>query len=1009
MLNPHDPQYKVLLKRNCSAFIAIIALAAIIAPAMHASAADLKSTFLSPPAASAPWSGMGFRGGDIDGADAVKRFQFLKDAGFSGMILSFSASGFGGPLSKEEWALVNSYGTPPFFDKVAGLLASAKQLGLTVDMSYGSCWPQGGGFAVTPELAAVEMTFSRQEIKGGTVDPQLTIPSQPKRIGSFLRMFRPTPPGQELPPDWVKRLEARQKIVAVLAVQGTAPDTVPMNRAILTFPDKWGTVLRPGQLRSATTINLTSKLRPDGQLEWKAPPGNWQVFVFEQTPSDIILSCGAGEGPQLVGDPFDRRAFDALTGEVFDPGVPKLHSYFGNTLQNYFIDSSEFASDIFWTENFQEQFKRRRGYDVTPYLPFVFQPGWMAHPYQARSSVPMFEDGEISERVLSDYRLTVSELMTENLYGPFADLMKAHGLAGKIQSHGAPVDTLKVYGLATIPETEDLHVGPDPYFLRMARAAADIYGHPLVTSESMIWDVGGPSILPRQIKDHADRLLLAGVNQLRIFAMDRSLPKPDQPPSPLSGLGAWIGPNQSTWPFIKTLLTYLHRSQAILQQGHNVVSLALFRPDPTYVPASASDEPKTEPEPGFVAGLEAAGYDYDQISDDGIGKSKVTNHRLLTPGGATYNALIIPATSSLRTETADALRCFAKAGLPILFVDRPPFRYAGLMNYVKRDTQVRDDVSAALHAGSRVVSDSDVTSSLQRLKVAPNLTFLNEASTPFLEKAIGDQRVFFFGNLEDEEKEVAFRTRTIGNAELWDSWTGGTKRLCARRAGGAEDISFKLAPHETRMVVIDPTKIVDASCDGAGSAFAMAQAERPSPVMEVGTGGWALHVSGQGAGGRPIDMDLQLRALTDWTTMPQLHDLSGEGRYTTTFMVDPAWLRADRQYWLDLGDVRDAAVVQINDRAIPVPVAEPFKVDVTGALKPGQNNLVVDVVNTPNNSYAATTPGYYGFRPAGLMGPVWLKIGPLAEGASAAELPKGKPPHVHANSLRKTYTSHKQR
>ena len=60
-------------------------------------------------------------------------------------------------------------------------------------------------------------------------------------------------------------------------------------------------------------------------------------------------------------------------------------------------------------------------------------------------------------------------------------------MQAKVQAHGAPVDWLQAYGLAGIPETEDLAGGAAPHFLRVARSAAHIYGRELVTGEGLRW------------------------------------------------------------------------------------------------------------------------------------------------------------------------------------------------------------------------------------------------------------------------------------------------------------------------------------------------------------------------------------------------------------------------------------------------------------------------------------------------------------------------------------------
>jgi hypothetical protein len=60
-------------------------------------------------------------------------------------------------------------------------------------------------------------------------------------------------------------------------------------------------------------------------------------------------------------------------------------------------------------------------------------------------------------RIRQDYWQTVSDLWIDNFFAPLRDWLHARGLMARIQAHGAPVDLLKAYTMADIPETEQLY------------------------------------------------------------------------------------------------------------------------------------------------------------------------------------------------------------------------------------------------------------------------------------------------------------------------------------------------------------------------------------------------------------------------------------------------------------------------------------------------------------------------------------------------------------------------
>jgi hypothetical protein len=90
--------------------------------------------------------------------------------------------------------------------------------------------------------------------------------------------------------------------------------------------------------------------------------------------------------------------------------------------------------------------------------------------------------------------------------------------------------------------------------------------------------------------------------------------------------------------------------------------------------------------------------------------------------------------------------------------------------------------------------------------------------------------------------------------------------------------------------------------------------------------------------------------------------------------------------WLDLGEVKELAEVVINGNSLGVVWKKPFRVDVTHALKPGKNSVVIKVTNlwvnrligdqqpgvtkkvtyTTMSFYQADSP----LLPSGLLGPV---------------------------------------
>ena len=121
---------------------------------------------------------------------------------------------------------------------------------------------------------------------------------------------------------------------------------------------------------------------------------------------------------------------------------------------------------------------------------------------------------------------------------------------------------------------------------------------------------------------------------------------------------------------------------------------------------------------------------------------------------------------------------------------------------------------------------------------------------------------------------------------------------------------------------------------------------------------------------------------------------SGSATYTKTIQASANWFKPGAHLWLDLGDVENLADIAVNGKSLGILWKAPYKVDLSGALKPGSNQLTIKVTNLwvnrligdqqPNavekytftdiKPYSANSP----LLPSGLLGP--LRISSVKEG-----------------------------
>ena len=133
--------------------------------------------------------------------------------------------------------------------------------------------------------------------------------------------------------------------------------------------------------------------------------------------------------------------------------------------------------------------------------------------------------------------------------------------------------------------------------------------------------------------------------------------------------------------------------------------------------------------------------------------------------------------------------------------------------------------------------------------------------------------------------------------------------------------------------------------------------------------------------------------LESWTQRPEegIKFYSGKAIYRKSFSLpDSAFRIPHSALFLDLGEVRDLATVRLNGRDLGTLWLAPWRLDVTSALKPGENQLEVEVINPWNNRLVgdaalppakrlttlmlATVKPTAPLLPAGLLGPVRLEF-----------------------------------
>ncbi|HNP64070.1 MAG TPA: glycosyl hydrolase [Woeseiaceae bacterium] len=227
---------------------------------------------------------------------------------------------------------------------------------------------------------------------------------------------------------------------------------------------------------------------------------------------------------------------------------------------------------------------------------------------------------------------------------------------------------------------------------------------------------------------------------------------------------------------------------------------------------------------------------------------------------------------------------------------------------------------------------------LEMIGLTPD--FQSTAPLRYIHKTMGETDVYFIANPEDHEVDAVCTFRIKGKyPEFWWPDTGRTSSVAEfDQQNGNTTIPLRLDAVGSVFVVFRPIEKGSQEVSGRKNWMDF------ETLREV-TGPWNLSFPpGWGAPERVV-----LEHLSSWSLNdnPGVRHFSGTATYEKTFAWNPDVLSSPKEVrqFLDLGDVEIMAQVTLNDHDLGVLWKKPFRVEVTDALRSGENKLKVRVVN----------------------------------------------------------------
>lgn len=628
------------------------------------------------------------------------------------------------------------------------------------------------------------------------------------------------------------------------------------------------------------------RFRPRGiGLGWEGER-EFGVYAKEYAP-------GGGSYPSMIERGATGR-FIELTHEKYRE---RLAGEFGKTVKFVFTDEPQYQLWYWWPmlpwcEDFAEEFRRRKGYDILPAMREVVE---------ARYAT----SGEAVERRL-DCMDVLGDLFVERYMLPLRDWCRRNNLKfgghlggeddpenGALRGFGSLLKTLRAMDVPGVDVIwrqvwPDNRGGPgrQPPFPRLAASAARQTGAKNVLCEA--FGIYGDSLSPLEMQWLCNYHMVRGVNTF-VFGYQA-----------VSTRGQWItlfephlGPVSPLWGFSGPFWRRLHRMCGILAQGRSAAETAVFYDQRSFWRGGAAAKAAAGLHYAAAASLDAMNCDFDFVDDD-ILASAVASNGVARCGEAAYTTVVVPSSGGLLESTRLALDRLGAAGVRVLSLDG--------ISRVPRTCRVEGVLSEFIRASKRVSGGSAM------------YLLVNELMSP------------------TDELEISLAE--TGQVVRVNQDTGLYERV--ESIGGRFRWKFDAAGAELFIVGETPE---------AEPRRAFAVKSEAVPLKE----GWTMtplrrhYVGKDDFVSEDIKASPEPAAPGDWGEALG-HDFSGVVLYRNEFESEGG------EAELNLGRVCWTCSAWLNGERLPDRFAGPFKWQVR--LKKGVNTLEVKVANTLANAVA---------------------------------------------------------
>lgn len=890
-------------------------------------AGDLYELFRNPSLKYHPYVRWWWNGDKVEAKELIRELRLLRAAGIGGVEINpieFPTRSEGDDLGKKSLKWLSD----EWIDMLKIVFDEAKSLGMTCDLIVGSGWPFGAEY-LKPEERSEIVVIAVKKLTG-PLDYEV----------SKFDLFKEADP----------------------AVSSPFPGRTMELISLKLIPDPVSSVNQ--------IIDLSERIENE-TIKFSVPQGKHALYALVKITGFMQVINGAPGATGPVLDHYNTTAVKSYLGQMSDK-IEKRTGPLSENIRALFTDSMELEGAN-WSRGIMDEFLKRRGYDLFPYLPFVlFKTGAMGNVTDFKYGAGMSADFEnMIRRMRYDFEITKAELLAERFITPYVEWCRNLGVKSRAQAYGRGFFPLESSFSYDIPECESWTMNwlkhrigeemPEEDYRRgraytminkYVSSAANLKGKRLVSCEEMTdtYTVFNTSL--ENLKIGGDQSAITGVTHSIFHGFNYSPPE-----APYPGwirYGGYYNENNTWWPWFNIYTEYKGRMSVLLQHVTMYADIAVLPPQEDMWSLIGS---QMEPFPS-ITHVDYFTLVWEAINKNGGGCDYVSERIIrdaemkkgfMFYGPRKYHSLFLVQVDSMETSTIKKLLEFVEKGGRIFCIETTPSKSLGWKESESGDLEVRSNIEKMKLFPERFIilkkPEKDFISWFGKVQkdfsLKPYVTIENPNPYVYQNRYIADDKSEILYLINSHISKY-HKTKITFSAEMtrgrygwiWDAETGNRYRISLSKDNS---IDVDLGPADSLIFVFDKKK--------EGASW------NPLPVtgneLKVIGDGWKAELKHCHNGSvKTVNID----NLFDFKDNPEFADFAGTITYSNTiYTEDP------ENIIINLGKVYGVSELRINGQKCSTKWYG-RRIDSIGKyLVKGSNKIEIIVVTSMGNYMKSLT------------------------------------------------------